>query len=171
MRFVTLAPTYQLAKIMSETIVTTPAPIGKKLGAWLYDALIAIAIYFLWVTFTSPLIRWIIGGNQDWLADTSWREHAVYPFYMVTPWVLVLLYFAYNHVKSGQTVGMSAWKLRLVKMDGTKVGWLQATARSILSIFGAGILSSVFNAQNRGWHDLMTGTRVVLMPDPKKETK
>ncbi len=154
---------------MSDTLVTTPAPLGKKLGAWLYDALISIAIYFLWVTFTSPLIRWIIGGNQDWLADTSWKDTTVYQYYMITPWLFVLLYFVYNHVKSGQTVGMSAWKLRLVKLNGSRVTWLQATARSILSILGAGIISSVFNAQKRGWHDLMTGSRVVLMPDQKKD--
>ncbi len=156
---------------MSQTIVTTPAPLGKKLGAWLYDALISVAIYFLWVTFTSPLIRWLIGGSEDWIKDTSWREAPIYQYYMITPWILVLLYFAYNHVKSGQTVGMSAWKLRLVKTDGTKVTWLQATARAIVAIFGAGILSSVFNAQKRGWHDLLTGTRVVLMPDQDKPKK
>ncbi|WP_251357880.1 RDD family protein [Kangiella sp. TOML190] len=154
---------------MSETLVTTPAPLGKKLGAWLYDALIAIAIYFLWVTFTSPLIRWLIGGNQDWLADTSWKDASVYQYYMITPWLLVLLYFVYNHVKTGQTVGMSAWKLMLVKTDGTKVSWSQATLRAIASIFGAGILSSVFNAQKRGWHDLLSGTRVVLLPDPQNK--
>ncbi len=156
---------------MSKPLVTTPAPLGKKLGAWLYDALIAIAIYFLWVTFTSPLIRWIIGGNQDWLADISWRETTAYQYYMITPWILVLLYFVYNHAKTGQTVGMSAWKLMLVKTDGARVNWLQASSRAILSLFGAGILSSVFNRQKRGWHDIATGTRVVLLPDQPKNQK
>ena len=151
--------------VQLQPLTTTPAPLGKKLGAWLYDALIAIAIYFLWVTFTSPVIRWLIGGNQDWLADTSWQDSAYYPYYSITPWILMLLYFAYNHTKSGQTVGMSAWKLMVVKVDGTKISWSQAIARSILSIFGVGILSGVINKQKRGWHDLITNTRVVVLPE------
>lgn len=154
---------------MGKTIVTTPAPLGKKLGAWLYDALIAIAIYFLWVTFTSPLIRWIIGGNQDWLVDTSWRDTSIYQIYSVTPWILVLLYFVYNHARSGQTVGMSAWKLRLVTTEGKNISWGMATLRAISSILGVAIISSVFNGQKRGWHDLISGSRVVLMPDQKKK--
>lgn len=150
---------------MSNPTVTTPAPITKKLGAWLYDALISIAIYFLWVTFTSPLIRWVIGGEQDWLVDTSWRDTGIYQVYSITPWILVLLYFVYNHTKSGQTVGMSAWKLMLVKINGEKVSSLQAAGRAISSIFGVAIISSTFNKQKRGWHDLISGTRVVQFHD------
>ncbi len=155
---------------MSQTIVTTPAPLGKKLGAWLYDALISVAIYAIWNLFTFAAFKaWM--GIDDFIKDNSWQGTLEHYIYLSTHWLLVLLYFAYNHVKSGQTVGMSAWKLRLVKTDGTKVTWLQATARAIVAIFGAGILSSVFNAQKRGWHDLLTGTRVVLMPDQDKPKK
>jgi uncharacterized RDD family membrane protein YckC len=61
---------------------------------------------------------------------------------------------------------MRAWHIRVVRDDGSALTWARAAAR-----FGAGILStlpaglglwwSVFDRHRRGWHDRLTGTRVV----------
>ncbi|NVK22930.1 MAG: RDD family protein [Kangiellaceae bacterium] len=151
---------------MSQHIVTTPAPLSKKLGAWLYDILITIAIWFLWGLFTFPLIRWILGVD-DMSADTEWKNSLTYQIYSLLPTLLVITYFVGSHVRFGQTVGMSAWKLMVVQDNGKPITLGKALPRALLSILGIGMLFSVFNSKKLGWHDLATGTRVVALPDKK----
>lgn len=154
---------------MSEQIITTPAPITKKLGAWLYDILISIAIWFLWGLFTFPLIRWLL-GVEDMQVDTGWQDTLTYRIYSMIPTLLLLTYFIGSHVRYGQTVGMSAWKIMVVQKDGKPITFRKALPRAILSILGIGMLFSIVNKKRLGWHDLMTGTRVVSLPE-KNSTK
>lgn len=155
---------------MPHPITTTPAPLGKKLGAWLYDILITIAIWFLWGLFTFPLIRWILGVD-NFETETAWQDNIIYQIYSWLPSLLVLLYFVGTHVRYGQTVGMSAWKLMLVQDKGKAVSLKQALPRAIISILGLGMFYGLFNKKKLGWHDLATGTRVVVLPEKKKGKK
>jgi len=153
-----------------QPLITTPAPITRKLGAWLYDILICVAIWFLWGLFTFPLIRWLL-GVEDMNVDTGWQDTLTYQVYSLLPTLLVLFYFVGSHVRYGQTVGMSAWKIMLVKDNGQPITFKPALLRSILSVLGVGMLISPFNKKNLGWHDILTKTRVVALPDKEKKKK
>lgn len=146
-------------------LVTTPAPLTKKLGAWLYDALICIAIWFLWGLFTFPLIRWLLGVDDIYTA----QDTLIYKIYSVLPALLILFYFVGSHVRFGQTVGMSSWKLMLVQKNGKPVTLGQALVRDITAVLGIGMLFSLFNSKKLGWHDMISGTRVVALPDKKDD--
>lgn len=146
-------------------LVTTPAPLTKKLGAWLYDALICIAIWFLWGLFTFPLIRWLLGVDDIYTA----QDTLIYKIYSVLPALLILFYFVGSHVRFGQTVGMSSWKLMLVQNNGKPVTLGQALVRDITAVLGIGMLFSLFNSKKLGWHDMISGTRVVALPDKKDD--
>ncbi|MBD3667245.1 MAG: RDD family protein [Kangiella sp.] len=146
-------------------LVTTPAPLTKKLGAWLYDTLICIAIWFLWSLFTFPLIRWLLGVDDIYTG----QDTLVYKIYSLIPVLLILLYFVGSHVRFGQTVGMSSWKLMLVQNNGKPVTLGQALVRDITAVLGVGMLFSLFNSKKLGWHDLISGTRVVALPDKKDD--
>ena len=146
-------------------LVTTPAPLTKKLGAWLYDALICIAIWFLWSLFTFPLIRWLLGVDDIYTG----QDTLVYKIYSLIPVLLILLYFVGSHVRFGQTVGMSSWKLMLVQNNGKPVTLGQALVRDITAVLGVGMLFSLFNSKKLGWHDMISGTRVVALPDKKDD--
>ncbi len=70
----------------------------------------------------------------------------------------------------GQTLGMRAWRLRLVSDDGDKVTLRQALVRyavAILSwlVLGLGFLWILFDGKKRAWHDIASRTRLVLV-DP-----
>ncbi|RDX36439.1 RDD family protein [Kangiella sp. HD9-110m-PIT-SAG07] len=151
-----------------QTLITTPASITKKLGAWLYDILISVAIWFLWGLFTFPLIRWML-GVEDMNTETGWQDTITYQVYSLFPTLLLLLYFVGSHVRYGQTVGMSAWKIMLVKDSGKAVTFGPAMVRSIISVLGIGMLISPFTRKNLGWHDILTKTRVVALPDKQKK--
>lgn len=149
-------------------LVTTPAPLTKKLGAWLYDALICVAIWFLWGLFTFPLIRWLL-GVEDMQVDTGWQDTLTYRIYSILPTLLILFYFVGSHVRFGQTVGMSSWKLMLVQNNGKPITLGQALVRDITAVLGLGMLFSLFNSKKLGWHDMLSGTRVVALPDKKDD--
>jgi uncharacterized RDD family membrane protein YckC len=159
-----------MTKETQQTLITTPAPITKKLGAWLYDILISVAIWFLWGLFTFPLIRWMLGVN-DMNADIGWQDSITYQIYSLIPTLLLLLYFVGSHVRYGQTVGMSAWKIMVVQDNGKPVTFAPALFRAIISVLGIGMLISPFTKKKLGWHDLLTKTRVVALPDKDKKKK
>ena len=75
------------------------------------------------------------------------------------------LYFwsAYGH---GQTLGMRALNIRVVKTDGTEITLVTALIRyvgliiSFLVVF-IGVIWVAFDADKQGWHDKIAGTYVV----------
>lgn len=86
-----------------------------------------------------------------------------FPFSLL---VIALTFFCGFWAHGGQTVGMRAWRIRVVRADGTALGWRLAVAR-----FAAGLVALVpaglgfwwcwLDAERRGWHDRLTRTRVV----------
>ncbi|PRX43550.1 RDD family protein [Prauserella shujinwangii] len=62
----------------------------------------------------------------------------------------------------GFTPGMAVWALRVARLDGrVAVGVWRALVRAGLTFFV--IPAAVRNADNRGWHDRLTGTVVIRM--------
>jgi uncharacterized RDD family membrane protein YckC len=66
----------------------------------------------------------------------------------------------------GMTVGMRAWKIRLVSDDGQAISWTRCLSRFLvglvsLSVFGLGIFWALVDQKNRGWHDLATHTLLI----------
>ena len=84
-----------------------------------------------------------------------------------------MIFFCGFWVHGGQTLGMRAWRLRVVRDDGHPLGWARAMARFAAGIvaalpLGLGLWWSAFDRQKRGWHDRWTGTRVVrALPTPQ----
>ena len=75
-------------------------------------------------------------------------------------------FFCTFWVHGGQTLGMRAWRIRVVRNDGKRLTWLQAIGRFAAGIVaagpaGLGLWWSVFDPRKRGWHDRWTQTRVV----------
>lgn len=67
----------------------------------------------------------------------------------------------------GMTVGMRAWRVRLVNADGQLISWPKCLVRFLvglvsLAVFGIGVLWALVDKKNRGWHDLAAGTLLVL---------
>lgn len=77
-------------------------------------------------------------------------------------------FFGWFWTHGGQTLGMRAWRFRVVGDDGRPLTWKQALYRflwSILSwsVLGAGFLWCLFDSSSRAWHDRMSGTRLVRL--------
>ena len=73
---------------------------------------------------------------------------------------------------AGMTLGMRAWRVRLVKPDGGPVPWSKCLLRFLvgmvsLAVFGLGVFWASFDRQKRGWHDLAANT--LLIREDNKE--
>jgi uncharacterized RDD family membrane protein YckC len=69
--------------------------------------------------------------------------------------------------RRGETLGMRAWKLRIIAADGRPPGWGRALLRystAFLSwaVFGLGFLWVLVDRDRLAWHDRLSGTRLVL---------
>jgi uncharacterized RDD family membrane protein YckC len=79
--------------------------------------------------------------------------------------LVIGLYFVASWRRSGQTLAMKTWKLRLAGADGARITLRQAIVRYVcawpcLLLGGIGILYAPFDHERRFLHDRLAGTRI-----------
>jgi len=134
--------------------------LARRLAAMLYDSLLLAA---LWFTATALLLA-VSGGH---LADPD-RSLWLLVALRVSLLLVTLLFFAGFWVHGGQTLGMRAWRLKLVSASGGPVSWSQAVWRFAAAIpsvglLGIGLLWVLIDRERCAVHDRLSGTRLVLL--------
>ncbi len=135
-----------------------PAPLWRRLASALYDGLLLLSIWMVLMLFL------VIGGSYVGAPAPPHVVRAV----LVTAG---LIFFVRSWTHGGQTLGMRAWRLVVRRSDGTPLSLTRATLRYLLAwvswlAFGLGVLWCLVDAQRRSWHDVLTGTEVVVLPKP-----
>lgn len=127
----------------------------KRIMACVYELLILMAIWMLltWL-FVSVLGDATQGRNRLLLQGLLW--------------IATGLYFVLCWVKTGQTLAMQAWKMKIVRQDGQLLTIQQASVRYLLAslltmAFGIGLLYMVFNQKRLFLHDRLLDTQFVLL--------
>jgi uncharacterized RDD family membrane protein YckC len=87
--------------------------------------------------------------------------------------LIAFAFFGWFWVHGGQTLGMRAWRLRLVSADGGPVSWKQAAIRFAAALLswsclGLGFFWALIDREKRAWHDRLSGTRLILLPKRPK---
>ena len=124
----------------------------------IYDSLLIFAILF----FASAIA--LIFNHGEAIESNLW-----FSLYLL---IVLFSYYAWFWQKSGQTLGMRAWKIRIITESGTNPGWtvcylrLACALLSLLS-FGLGYLWRLF--QPYTWHDRLSHTRIVNLTPPKQQ--
>ncbi len=141
---------------MSEPMSATPAPLRLRLAAAAYDLLPLLGLWFA----AAVLALAITGGALD--------THTLAGKFLVQGLALVLsgAYFIVSWSRGGQTIGMRAWKLRVVDTDGRRLPLPRALLRFVaalisLAALGAGFWWALVDAQKRTWHDIVAGAQMV----------
>jgi uncharacterized RDD family membrane protein YckC len=132
--------------------------VWRRCAAFCYDALLLTALA---VVFTLIVLAARHGAPVP--PGSFW-----FPLCLVG---IAMAFFCGFWVRGGQTVGMRAWRIKVVRDDGESLRWSQAAAR-----FGAGLLAalpaglglwwSIFDSRKRAWHDRWTRTCVVRVHSP-----
>lgn len=133
----------------------------RRLFALLYDSLLLFATLF---AATIPALALTAGeairpGNLPFL------------FYLLS---VSYLYFGWCWTRSGQTLGMRAWNLRLRASHGRRMGWGLALLRFVAAILsmtlaGMGFLWCLFDPEKRSLHDRLCNTMIEHLPVNRPE--
>ncbi len=126
----------------------------------LYDALLVAGLLFL---ATVPFIA-LRGGDAVQPGDN-----------FIYRCVLVLVVYAFCvgfWSRSGRTLGMQSWGLRLETADGRLPSVGRATLRFAAALLswlplGLGFLWQLWDPEKLTWHDRISGTRTVHYPTAK----
>ena len=116
----------------------------------LYDALLVLA---LWLFTLFPIVAFA----NDAVAGAVVQSLL---------FVELFAFLTYFWVARGQTLGMLAWSLHVVTVDGYTITLRQALLRfvgGLLSVLtlGLGFAWQLFDAHRRSWPDLISGTRII----------
>jgi uncharacterized RDD family membrane protein YckC len=135
-------------------MLPTPS-IRRRLASMLYDMLLLIGVFFF--GFLVPNI--ILGVMANVLLPSGiLLLHAI---------LIVAAYFLWFWHRTGETLSMRTWKIRLVAKDGGRPAIDQLILRFMLawpSIFllGTGLVWALFDRDRQFLHDRLSGTRIVL---------
>ena len=122
----------------------------RRLAALAYDSLLLFALLF---AATVPVL--IATGGQ-----AVRPNHPGFTAYLLA---VSYVYFGWCWTRSGQTLGMRAWRIRVCMPDGGLLGWRQSLGRfaaAIVSIGagGVGLLWVAFDRDRSSLHDRLSGT-------------
>lgn len=137
------------------------ASLAKRLAAGVYDLLPLIG---LWMA-TTALVLFAFGVQTD-VAHPS-------PAYRIALQLALLAvtggYFCASWVRGGQTIGMRAWRLRVVSVEGGALAWPRSLLRFLVALasvaaLGLGFLWCLIDREGRAWHDIAARSRVISVP-------
>jgi uncharacterized RDD family membrane protein YckC len=128
----------------------------RRLGACIYDAFLAFSFAFF-----MGLIYIAIFG-----IESTQYNHKNLVFYQFYQSFFILFYFIFPWFKSGQTLGMKVWKIRLISKNNKQITFMQCLIRffsAIISwaLFGLGFLYALINAKNLTLHDKLSKSYLI----------
>jgi uncharacterized RDD family membrane protein YckC len=142
-------------------MVDAPAPFPtagllRRLAAMLYDGLLLLALFMI---ATAGLLA-LTGG------EAIPAGHAAYRTVLIA---IIWGFFAWFWRRGGSTLGMQAWRMRLVSSDGGPLRGSQLLRRLLAAtvswlLFGAGYLWLLVDREGLAWPDRFSGTRPVILP-------
>ena len=155
----------------------TPAPIWRRLAAILYDSLLVLALMFL-IGFINLCIQLQIYGKEQLKIMTEQGNTIGGPVFYAVLLVTIYGFFGFFWTRSGQTLGMQAWRIQIVRKtsDSEKqmiTPW-QSVVRFLIAIpalllLGLGLFWAFFDNEKRSWQDRASSSQVILLPKRTKE--
>lgn len=142
------------------------AGLARRLAALLYDGFLVTAIWFL----LGYLMQLIFGTEGNQLVDGEVQTNALQSNIL---FVLMLAsasgFYIWFWTRSGQTLGMIAWRMRTQTLDNTLLTPTQGLLRWALAwpsfaFFGLGYLWLYIDANGDALHDRWSGSKVVVLP-------
>lgn len=85
----------------------------------------------------------------------------------LTLWLAGGMYFVFSWVRTGQTLAMKTWRIKLESMNGESLSLNRAILRYVLAtaglmFFGAGFIWAIFDREGLYLHDRLIGSRLRL---------
>lgn len=119
-----------------------------------YDILLLTALLFLATALVLPF-----NGGEAFKS-----RQILYPLYLLS---VSYAFYGWFWVHGGQTLGLKAWKIKLLSDNRQPVTWRQAFIRYVIAIvswsfLGLGFLWLLFDKNRRSWHDIVSKTGLYI---------
>jgi len=135
----------------------------RRLAALFYDGVLLFALLLVATGVAMGVQMLVVGGPSP--VQGQWLR----------AWLFLVIsgFFAYFWTHGGQTLGMSAWRLRLVRTDGGNPRLPDALLRLAcatiaLAPAGLGLWWVLIDPKGLAWHDRWSRTRLILVQPPAK---
>jgi uncharacterized RDD family membrane protein YckC len=133
-----------------------PAPLWRRLIAATYDGLLLLGLW-MGAALLDVIVRDLIQLPRDVLS------------FRIFLFLIGLVFFGWFWTHGGQTLGMRAWRLQVRREDGAPLLWPIAALRYAAAFVswgcvGIGMLWCLLDRKRRAWHDLASGTEVIVLP-------
>ncbi len=136
------------------------AGFGRRFAALIYDGFLLVALLIIF-TFAALVFT----GGHAIMRDTAgpW-----YYLYCTGEIAVVAAYFIVNWMRSGQTLGMRAWRLRAVSATGKPLTLVSASLRFVWAVLAwapaaLGVLWLYVDPEHLALHDRLSNTRVIRL--------
>jgi len=144
------------ATMQYNAIALTPSSLLSRFAAMVYELLLVTAVVFV----ASFLIMPVIGDMH-----APWQRH-LFQIYILG---VLFAYFSAFWLRSGQTLAMKTWRIRLVQQNGDPLNFKQTMLRFVLALMGLmlagiGFWWAFFDRDKQFLHDRLAGTRLIRVP-------
>ncbi len=134
------------------------AGFARRFAALIYDALLLAALMLI---FTTTLV--LLFARAAIMPETAGVWTYVYRGALLA---IIVGYYVLNWTRSGQTLGMRAWRLRAVDPRGKRMSMRAALLRTLCGLLAwppaaLGVLWLYVDREHLAIHDRLSRTRVV----------
>ena len=142
------------------------ASLGRRIVAIIYDLFPLFGIFMgVAMLIVMPTKIFLYGFDENWSSFNL-------PLQIILTATMIYAlssYFLYCWRKQGQTLGMKAWRIKLIQKNGQLADKDQCIKRLFFSLgsflcFGIGYWSYFFSKDKNCLHDVLSETRVILLP-------
>jgi uncharacterized RDD family membrane protein YckC len=135
------------------------AGFGRRFAALIYDALLLFALLMIYTAACIAFTKGHVAVSRE--SAGGW-----FPLYRAGELGVIAGYYILNWVRSGQTLGMRAWRLRAVNDFGKPLSGGSAALRFLCGFFAwppaaLGVLWLYLDPDHLAIHDRLSKTRVV----------
>ena len=138
----------------------------RRLAALLYDAFLVCAI---WMAIGFAM-QFVVGPNTNHLVDGQVQTDPIIgAILFIAEVVSAASFYIWFWMRTGQTLGMLAWRIQVVSSNSSKVSLKQALLRWVLAwpsffCLGVGYLWLYVDEHGNTIHDILSGTQVIVVP-------
>jgi uncharacterized RDD family membrane protein YckC len=147
----------------------------KRLLVMVYDGLLLVAVGFFTSALLMGLFTWFGPDaffatpdptNPELLERSDLGRLVGGIIVSVNVVCVSFFFYGWFWTHGGQTLGMKAWSLYLIKPDGKFIDWKTAFKRYIVALMswaclGLGFTWVLLDSRKRSWHDIATNTQII----------
>jgi uncharacterized RDD family membrane protein YckC len=151
---------------MTGTEKTSSPSLLRRLAAMFYDALLVVALVAVVNAVALGVVVRMTAGEQRVL-----DAHVVQALTVLS----IVGFFCLFWLRGGQTLGMQAWRIKLVDFHGGPPSAGRALLRCLgaclsAACLGLGYVWCIIDRKHRYWHDYISGTELILLPKRNQGT-